>query len=279
MVFEWCQTPLVAILPNAHFLLVGIIIQASDRPSTCTSQMLAQAFSETTSRLSDMMFLVYATITAPRWCGHGEVRTQLRRGEFRPRKHVPASAAKQKLHSGRQPAASSSIERSEEELVGPVTESNRDHMRRHWPFNESCPRCHWIKEGDQWSQQNGRVPEGRRTPLTGEYWCMPRQPRRGGQWALGCTVCALVNESYKPGSKTTRLEAKHKRTSRFDTKWARLEVRTIPQASLLSQHARGAQHMRALALLNRQGSNEAAAEDTPSDFEGSGVFRGNVPQP
>ena len=83
MVFEWCQTPLVAILPNAHFLLVGIIIQASDRPSTCTSQMLAQAFSETTSRLSDMMFLVYATITAPRWCGRGEVRTQLRRGQFR----------------------------------------------------------------------------------------------------------------------------------------------------------------------------------------------------
>ena len=37
--------------------------------------------------------------------------------------------------------------------------------------------------------------------------------------------------------------------------------------------------MRTLQFLNRQGSNEAAAEVTPSDCEGSGVFRGNVPQP
>ena len=37
--------------------------------------------------------------------------------------------------------------------------------------------------------------------------------------------------------------------------------------------------MRALRFLERQGSNEAAAEETPSDCEGSGVFRGNVPQP
>ena len=152
-------------------------------------------------------------------------------------------------------------------------------MRRHGPFNERCPRCYWIKKGEQWSQQYGRVPEGRRTPLTGEYWCVPRQPRRGGQWALGCTVCALVNESYKLGLKTAGTSAKHKQRSQFDTKWSRHEVRTIPQASLFSQHTRSAQHARALGLLNRQGSNEAAAEDTPSECEGSGVFRGNVPQP
>ena len=65
----------------------------------------------------------------------------------------------------------------------------------------------------------------------------------------------------------------------FDTKWARQEIRTIPQVSLLVQHARGDQHMRALRFLNRQGSNDAAAEDIPSDCEGSGVFRGSVPQP
>ena len=105
--------------------------------------------------------------------------------------------------------ATSSAERSKEKLVGPVTETTRDHKNRHFPFNESCPRCHWIKKGDQWSQKYGRVPEGRRTPLTGEYWCMPRQPRRGGQWALGCTVCALVNESYSRGSKTPGTSAKH----------------------------------------------------------------------
>ena len=126
--------------------------------------------------------------------------------------------------------------------------------------------------------------EGRRTPLTGEYWCMPRQPRRGGHWALGCTVCTLVNESYIAGSKTPSrtpgTSAKQERSLReFDTKWARHEVRTIPQSCLLNQHARGAQHMRALRFLNRQGSNVAAADDTPSECEGNGVFSGNVPQP
>ena len=86
MVFEWCQPPLVAILRNADFLVVGFIIQASDRPATCTSQMLAQAFSETTSRFSDSIFFVHAAISAPQWCGRGEVRTQLRRGQLRPPK-------------------------------------------------------------------------------------------------------------------------------------------------------------------------------------------------
>ena len=37
--------------------------------------------------------------------------------------------------------------------------------------------------------------------------------------------------------------------------------------------------MRALRWLTRSGSNEAAAEETPSDCEGRGVFRGSVPQP
>ena len=108
-----------------------------------------------------------------------------------------------------------------------------------------------------WTQSYGRVPEGRRTPLIGEYWCMPRQPRRGGHWALGCTVCALVSESDAPGlktpSQTPGTSAKHKRIFRqFDTKWARHEVRTMPQACSLNQHARGPQHVRALAYLNRQ---------------------------
>ena len=116
--------------------------------------------------------------------------------------------------------------------------------------------------------------------MTGEFWYAPRQPRRGGHWALGCTVCALVNVSYTRGLKVPNKSAKLRRSMRhFDTKWARQEIRTIPQVSLLVQHARGDQHMRALRFLNRQGSNDAAAEDTPSDCEGSGVFRGSVPQP
>ena len=186
------------------------------------------------------------------------------------RKSVPARSAKVASHRGS----------SKDDLVGPVTETTRDHMKRHWPFNEHCPRCHWIKKGDEWRQRHGRVPEGHRTPLTGEFWCMPRQPRRGGQWALGCTVCGLVNESCIRGEKTTGKSAKLKRRRQdFDTKWARQEVRSIQQASLIAQHARGDQHMRALRFLNRPASNEAAAEETPSDCEGSGVFRGKVPQP
>ena len=191
-----------------------------------------------------------------------------------PRKYFPASSVNVTPHNGRRPVASSSTKQSNATLVGLVTETTRDHMKRHYPFNESCPRCHWIKKGEKWSQNFGRVPISLRTPLTGEYWCTPRKPRRGGHWALGCTVCALANESYAPGSttpsQTPDTSATRKRTfmdqesSVFDTKWARHEVRTMPQASRLVQHARHPQHRRALRDLNRQGSNEAAAEDTPN---------------
>ena len=188
------------------------------------------------------------------------------------RKYPPVRSAKATPHKGPRSVASSSTEQSKEELVGPVTETTRDHKKRHHPFNDDCPRCHWIKMGEKWSQTCGKVPEGRRTPMTGEYWCVPRQPRRGGHWALGCTVCALVNESNalskKTPSQTPATSKKQKRTFReFDTKWARYEVRTKPQSSLLHQHARQDQHTRALTYLNRQASNEDAAEDTPSECE------------
>ena len=56
-------------------------------------------------------------------------------------------------------------------------------------------------------------------------------------------------------------------------------MRTIPQMSLIVQHARQAKHIRALRLLNRPVSAEAVAEESPSDCEGLGVFEGKVPQP
>ena len=113
-------------------------------------------------------------------------------------------------------------------------------------------------------RKHGRVPEGRQTPVTGEYWCVPRQRRRGGHWALGCTVCANLKRSN---------------WIKYDTRWARYEIRTIPQACIMTAHARSDQHIRALnvRLLHRPGSDEAAAQDTPTDCEGSGVFRGSVP--
>ena len=193
-------------------------------------------------------------------------------GSSTPREYFPARSAKETPHKGPRSVASSSTEQSKEELVGPVTETTRDHKKRHHPFNDDCPRCHWIKMGEKWSQTCGKVPECCRNHRTGEYWCKPRQPRRGGHWALGCTVCALVNESNAPSKKTPSqtpaTSKKQKRTLReFDTKWARHEVRTIPQSSLLHQHARQHLHTRALRYLNRLASDEAAAEDTPSECE------------
>ena len=209
---------------------------------------------------------VNATIPAPQWSGCGTLMSQLRRGPLHSRQcydqvssHLRRRLINSFAFSGQLRQSNSAKETSiwatcrlrhwldhEDkvgDLVGPVTESTRDHMKRHNPFDVNCPRCHWIKNGDKWSESCGKVPAGRQTPLTGEYWCMPRQPRRGGQWALGCTVCALVNESNAPGTKkpsqTPGTSAKNKRALReFDTKWARHEVRTIPQPSTLNQHVR-----------------------------------------
>ena len=125
-----------------------------------------------------------------------------------------------------------------------------------------------------WSQRFGKVPEGMRTPLTGNYWCTPRQHRRGGTWAIGCTVCALVNESHTNAS-TTRPKEKHNRRKlrEFDTKFARFEIRSIPQPSLFTQHARGPLHVRALRLLNRvvrkRKRKQLAAAEEPVTTEGT----------
>ena len=145
-------------------------------------------------------------------------------------------------------------------LVGDVTETTEEHMKRHFPFNESCPRCQWIRHGDKWNEKYCIVPSSQRTPLTGEYWCVPRQPRRGGKWALGCTVCALAHESNTRGSnnRVSGLSARQqrRRDRRFDTKWARQEIRSVLDVSGVKQHARGVKHNRALRLLNRLESNE-----------------------
>ena len=157
-----------------------------------------------------------------------------------------------------------------EELVGEVTESTPDHKKRHCPFNQGCPRCHWIKRGEKLCQKYGRVRE-ELIPLTGEFWPQPRQPSRGGHWALGCAVCALLNEAYTSGMNIPYGSAKHERRHRiFDTKWTRYEIRTIDLIHL-REHARSDQHLRALRYLLRRGSNSADAEQTSNDSEGSGV--------
>ena len=180
--------------------------------------------------------------------------SQLRAGkEARPARAQPGPRPRNRSDESKR---SSTAQQAMKELVGPVTETREDHMKRHDPPNESCPRCHWIQKGAELTKRFGKVPEGMRTPLTGNYWCMPRQPRRGGTWAIGCTVCALVNESHAPAS-TTRpnraAKGKHYRRKlrEFATKFARFEIRSIPQPSLLNRHARGQPHVRALRWLNR----------------------------
>ena len=146
------------------------------------------------------------------------------------------AAAKQRLDAVKGPI---------EKLVGEVTESTPDHKIRHWPFLWNCPRCHWIKKGEEFCQKYGRV-HAKLIPLTGEFWLQPRQPRRGGHWALGCAVCALLNEAYTSGMDIPYESAKHERKSRiFDTKWTRYEIRAI-DLTKLREHARSDQYLRAL---------------------------------
>ena len=164
-------------------------------------------------------------------------------GSSGPRNEFPASSAAVTSHSGPRPTACSAAAQSEEELVGPVTEGLKEHLRRHTPFNGSCLRCQWIEEGDEWFEKYGRVPEGFRTPCTGENWIRPRHPRRGGQWGLGYTVCALVHTSEAP------LLGNY-------SKWARYEVRTIQRVNYLRRHAESDQHKRALQILKSASKRE-----------------------
>ena len=128
-------------------------------------------------------------------------------------------------------------------LVGPVTESKADHLRRHNGFHAKCPRCRFYKNGERWRVDYGTVEDprfkaGSRGQVAVAEWLAVRPAHLGGHWALGCRICACAAECPRP---ETLVGARHK--------WARYEATPIKAVlHALREHSASVAHREAVKM-------------------------------
>ena len=167
-------------------------------------------------------------------------------------------------------------------LVGGAEETEEAHRARHQHFTGACPRCSYIAHRKQWLSKGGSFAQIGRDPRSNDhkkqkktrsanrqvFWLQERPSKWGGPWGLGCFVCHRAAEA----SKGAKLK------SRFNTRWARYEVKAMSSMQLcaIRAHAQSDSHKAALRYWN--------APDTPLhtliyDREDNELLKGNVPQP
>ena len=170
-------------------------------------------------------------------------------------------------------------------VVGSVAEGREEHLARHGGGLRTCPRCRWHKRGAEWvcsygsfvRQQGSRAREN-------VVWLAERPTRFGGEWGLGCTVCAWFAGRACGGSEgscepsTSKPQRGTTSLCPLGTRFARFEVRHEHlQAEHVKQHAESAAHRRAvIAWLNPDAPLRFAAQATLGDEQ---LLSGAVPQP
>ena len=117
--------------------------------------------------------------SAGRWAASGERPSRHRRAAEQARTYLALDIQ-------------SSIDKSDkvvEQVVGPVGESRRDHLKR--CQQPRCPRCRWYQVGHKWQATYGSL-EADAGPRGKIIWLSQRPARWGGAWALGCSLCAAA---------------------------------------------------------------------------------------
>ena len=173
-----------------------------------------------------------ATRRGPRGATAGPGATS--RGGKRPSPKAPAGAAE----------GPKRLRASVDETVGPVTESKEAHLRRHNGGLYACPRCRWYMFGSTWITNYGCLDTRGTGPREKVVWLAERPQRWGGNWGLGCALCAgqvhrhRWGEPHRPCPRRDAGQGARSRPgSRFATRWSRYEVRAETlQASHIAQH-------------------------------------------
>lgn len=202
--------------------------------------------------------------------------TWARRGGTRPLRHRGAKTTA----SSKKPPGEKVVGRrlgEVDEMVGPVTETREEHLRRHAGGWRGCPRCRWYLFGHRWQATYGSVDAALRVgPRDRVVWIAERPQRWGGAWALGCTLCSdsLARRRLKD-SPDVSAGAGHAR--RLSGGWARFDVRpSTLQAEHLRQHAHSDVHKVAMQAYFRP--DEPVVLALQANSEDDEVLRGAVPQ-
>ena len=183
---------------------------------------------------------------------------------------------KQKTKTHQKQAARESHKAAMEEMVGPVTETKEQHLKRHDGGLRARPRCHFYKFGHRWLSAHGHVKETARAgPRQNFTWLAERPARWGGAWGLGCKVCADAAARIVTGASAESQGGVCRR--RLGTAWARFEVRA---SSLQAEHVRQHQDydVHKLAVLEWLRPDEPVQLKLQASLSDDQLLSGSVPQ-
>ena len=160
-------------------------------------------------------------------------------------------------------------------LVGLARESEAEHRQTHPKPRFDCPRCRFIVFGNAWKQGPAALTHAAHGKRERVAWLAERPPEYGGDWALGCALCAALQ--YRLWKECGARGRRAKR--RISTKFARFEVRSVKcmQACCFHQHAGSDCHIKAVDAFLRPGKPLVEIL-TPPPGTDEQLLLGSVPQ-
>jgi hypothetical protein len=167
-----------------------------------------------------------------------------------------------------------------ESLVGPVTETRKEHELRHGTGMRTCPRCRWYEWGHRWMATYGSVSHAHAGPCKRVVWVAERPVRWGGAWGLGCTFCAdsVARQTVQSHGDSGQASTSSGPPRRLGTNWARFNVRAQAlQAEHLKQHSHYDLHKIAERAWFRP--DEPVSLHLQADGFDDRLLAGAVPQP
>ena len=116
---------------------------------------------------------------APATSGDGRGQKRARSRGSMPAKRPPGPKSRHAAEGGAEHFA---------DLVGSVSETREEHLKRHDGGRRTCPRCRFYLHGATWCAAYGT--SSVRVGAHRSVWLSERPPRWGGIWSLGCAFCA-----------------------------------------------------------------------------------------
>ena len=177
------------------------------------------------------------------------------------------------------------------ELVGPASETDQQHRRRHPCMVPGCARCVYLQLRASLVDSYGTHRHEAAGKLVKTTWLAARPAKLGGSWALGCLFCAAYadtkNRIRRPPRRSLRGAGaqKIKRGSQGSvSRWSRFEISCLSQMASrgIRQHSETSTHRlaaRAYFAVDKAAvcisSLVVKSSDTSADAD---LFRGGVPQ-
>ena len=191
-----------------------------------------------------------------------------------------------------------------------VNETEKEHSLRHPSFVNDCARCGYRRHSKSWHRMASLSLTARRSVS----WLAPKPSSMGGQWGLGCLVCAAALAETSGSKKKALLKggAGWRQANLRAGKWARFSVTRLcgfrQSAAAILNHMASGYHRKAVAkwqaaqvvdntaLQTASPPMTASSDailpkgaqagltavpvvvDEPEDIESTALLKGRVPQ-